>query len=306
MTDTVESLLREATAELRAAGVEGARLDARLLLERATGLDRARLLAASRDPVDATAADRFRALVAERRARRPLAQVLGRREFWSLDFAVTADTLTPRPDSETLVEAALAFAADRGLAAPRVLDLGTGTGCLLLAVLHDLPAATGLGIDASAGAVAVARGNARALGLDPRARFAVADWNDDAAGWADAGPFDLVLANPPYIRDGDIPGLEPEVAVHEPRRALAGGADGLDAYRALTARLDRWLAPGGAAFLELGAGQDGAVAALAAAAGLSVAAVARDLAGIARCLVLRRSGGDDLIKKTVGNGGEPD
>jgi release factor glutamine methyltransferase len=208
-----------------------------------------------------------------------VSRLVGEREFWSLPFAVTPATLDPRPDSETLVEAALARTADR--AAPvRLLDLGTGSGCLLLALLHELRAAWGVGTDRSAAAVAAARANAVRLGLADRARFVVADWAAPLAG-----RFDIVLANPPYIERGAIAGLAPEVARHDPVLALDGGPDGLDAYRAILAGLEALVAPRGRAYLEIGDGQAGAVSALLEAAGFADLELAHDLAGRARCLV---------------------
>ena len=258
-----EALLREATATLRAAGLESPRREARWLLEHAAG-----------------DADAFRAFLARRAAREPLAYLLGHQEFWTLDLAVSAATLIPRPDSETLIAAALAARPDRA-AVRRILDLGTGTGCLLLAALTEFPAAFGVGTDFVPEAAALAARNAAANGLAGRSAFLCADWAAPLAG-----RFDLVLSNPPYIESGTIAGLMPEVARHEPRSALDGGADGLDAYRALLAALPDLLAPGGVAVLELGAGQAESVAALARRAGFCDPALRHDLAGIARAAVL--------------------
>ncbi|MSP50218.1 MAG: peptide chain release factor N(5)-glutamine methyltransferase [Alphaproteobacteria bacterium] len=280
---TVGEALELATRRLAEAGVEAARLDARLLLASVAGMSATAVL---RDPervlsIDAEAA--FGRLVERRCRREPVSRILGRREFWSLDFAVSLATLDPRPDSETVVEAALArFAPEPPR---RVLDLGSGSGCLLLAVLSERPGWTGLGIDIAPDAVAVARANARTLGLDARARFQAGDWDQGLVG-----PFDLILSNPPYIPSREVAGLAPEVSLFEPRRALDGGSDGLDAYRALAPAAARLLAPRGCAVLELGGGQIGAVAALMATAGLAEIERRRDLAGIERCLVLGRSG----------------
>ncbi len=265
---------------LAAVGVEQPRLDARLLLAAALGVSATALLADLAAPLPAPAAAPFAALIARRTAREPVALILGRREFWSLDLTVSPATLVPRPDSETLIEAALAAFAGR--AAPgRVLDLGTGTGCLLLAVLTEFPFAFGVGIDRAPAAAALARDNAARLGLGGRAAFVCGDW-----GAAIAGRFDLVLANPPYIPSADIPRLMPEVACHEPRAALDGGVDELAAYRAIVAALPGQLAPHGVTVLELGPDQAVPVADLAVAAGLA-ASVRADLAGIPRALVLR-------------------
>ena len=241
---TVAGLLAEASRALAAAGIENPRREARLLLAHATGLDQPTLLRDLHTPLDAPA---LPALLARRAAREPLALITGRQGFWTLDLAVTADTLIPRADTETLVEAALAACP---VAPSRILDLGTGTGALLLATLAEWPHATGVGVDRAEGAARLARRNAATLGFAARAAFLCGDW----ATAIDAR-FDLVLSNPPYIASAAIAGLMPEVARYEPRRALDGGADGLDAYRAIAAALPSLLRSGGIAVLELGIGQ---------------------------------------------------
>jgi len=281
VSTTVGKLLCQGAATLRAAGIEEARAEARLLLGHVLGLDAAGLLARRHEAVEAAP---FHAAIARRAAREPLAYITGRQGFWTLDLAVSPATLIPRADSESLVEAALAALPDRD-AGLRVLDLGTGTGCLLLAVLAERPRAFGIGVDLVPAAAALAAGNAARNGLADRAAFLAGDW---AA--ALAGRFDLVLSNPPYIESDAIAGLMPEVARHEPRSALDGGADGLAAYRHLAAILPGLLAPGGAAVLELGAGQRQAVERLAREAGLVPAGCRRDLGGIERALVLRPGG----------------
>jgi release factor glutamine methyltransferase len=254
-------------------GEDGAR-ESRILLAHALGATREALIAEPGRLVDPAP---FLAMVERRRAREPIARIVGRKGFWTLDLEVSGASLVPRPDSETVVEAAL----DAAPSGPcRVLDLGTGTGCLLLAVLSELPGAWGVGVDREPEAALLAARNADAAGLAERAAFLAGDWAD-----AVAGRFDLVLSNPPYIPSGDIAGLMPDVALHEPRLALDGGADGLDAYRAILPALDRLLAPGGAAVLECGIGQSSAIAAMA--HGWSVD-IHRDLAGIERALRLRR------------------
>lgn len=254
--------LARAAARLAAAGVDAPRREARHLADLADS------------------AERFGALVAARAARVPFAYLAGEQPFWSLSFRVSGATLIPRADSETLIEAAIAAFPDR-LAVRRVLDLGTGTGCLLLAALTEFPAATGLGVDRSAGAAALARDNAQRLGLAGRASVLVGDWTG-----ALRGRFDLVLCNPPYVAREELPGLMPEVAWHEPASALDGGADGLEAYRTVLGQLAAVLAPGGRAILELGHGQSDAVPAMAQAAGLAACNVQADLSGIPRALVL--------------------
>ena len=264
--------LAEITARLKAAGIEEPRREARLILAAALGTSAAGLMA--RDRVDPRA---YEPLVARRAAREPMAYITGRKEFWGLEFAVSPATLIPRPDTETLVEAVL----ESGPQPRNVLDLGTGTGCLLLAVLHEMPQAFGVGVDINPQAAALARRNAESLGLAGRAAFLAGSWADPLSQ-----KFDLVLSNPPYIEQGDLSRLMPDVRQYEPAQALDGGPDGLAAYRAIINALPRILAPDGLAVLELGAGQAISVAALAAGAGFS-SAFRRDLAGIERALLLR-------------------
>ncbi len=278
---SVGGLLCDAGQRLRAAAIEQPRAEARLLLAEVTGLDAAALLRDAGAAVTPDAAARFGALLRRRLAGEPMAHLLGRRGFWTLDLAVSPATLIPRPDSETLVEAALEAFPD-GAAPLRVLDLGTGTGALLLAVLSEYPNAFGIGIDLVPAAAALARANAARNGLSARAAFLVGDW---AA--AIRQRFDLVLSNPPYIESAAIPALMPEVARFEPASALDGGADGLDAYRQLVATLPGLLAPGGVAILELGAGQAAPVSALARAEGLEPGPPRADLNGTGRALPLR-------------------
>ncbi len=254
----------EATAALRAAGIDSPAREARLLLAAAGG-----------------EGGDFAALVARRAAHEPMALILGHQGFWTLDLAVSPATLIPRPDSETLIEAVLAARPNRA-SVRTVLDLGTGTGCLLLATLAEYPGAFGIGVDRVPAAAALAAANAARNGLAARAAFLCADWMA-----AMRGRFDVILSNPPYIETAAIPGLMPEVASHEPGSALDGGTDGLDAYRALIPLLAVALAPEGLAVLELGAGQLEAVSALARQAGFSPAS-RDDLAGIARALVLKK------------------
>lgn len=274
----IRDALKAAAADLARAGIEGGRLDARLLLGHVLG--RA-VWPHEEEPLETAALERFRALVARRIAREPVSKIIGRRAFWTLDLTVTADTLDPRPDSETLVEAALEAFADR--APPRrILDLGTGTGCLLLAVLSEFADATGLGLDRSPAAAEVARRNAADTGLADRVEIRCQDW--DTVG---EDRFDLILSNPPYIAEDEVASLAEEVRGHDPIGALAAGADGLDAYRALAPVLSRTLAPDGVAILELGIGQGDAVAAIMASVGLRETARRADLAGIDRTLVLK-------------------
>jgi release factor glutamine methyltransferase len=275
---TIDEALREGAAQLRAADIDNPRLEARLLLAYALHATNEDVLRDRNASIDAAC---FHSLLARRIAREPLAHILGRREFWSLDLLVSSDTLVPRPETETLIEAALAAFA--GQPPPcHVLDLGTGSGCLLLAALSEFPASFGIGIDRSPPALTVARRNAARLGLKDRTAFLCSDW---AA--AIGSRFDLVLSNPPYIPSLEIVGLMPEVARCEPRLALDGGPDGCAAYRCLIPDLDRLLTTRGVAVLEMGEGQADAVSALGREAGFA-AATRQDLTGIARAIVLNR------------------
>jgi len=275
--------LRAAGERLARAGIDSPALDARLLLAEATGFAPPALALHAAEPLDPAAAEHFAALIDRRERREPVAYILGRRGFWTLDLAVTPATLDPRPDSETVIEAVLAALPDR--AAPlRLLDFGTGSGCLLLALLAELPAATGLGIDRSPEALAVAAANAAACGLAGRASFRRGDW-----GAGLEGRFDVIVSNPPYIPTAEIDRLEPEVARFEPRGALDGGADGLEAYRRLAPDFLRLLAPGGLAALEVGHDQAAAVTALFAAAGMIPVGTRCDLGGYERCVLARQA-----------------
>ena len=277
---TVRTLLRTLAERLRPRlGGEAAHAEARLLLAAATGIDR---LGQARDPeapVPPPVAARALALAARRADGAPLAHLTGRREFYGLDLAVGPEVLVPRPDSETLIDAALAH-LPRGRAA-RVLDLGTGSGCPLLALLHERPTAWGVGVDRSPAALTYARRNAATLGLDDRCAFLCGDWWE-----AVAGRFDVVLANPPYVASGEIEGLMVEVGAHEPRLALDGGRDGLAAYRRLIPGLAARLLPGGVAVLEIGHDQGPAVQGLARGAGLDRTRLMQDLGRRNRCLVV--------------------
>jgi release factor glutamine methyltransferase len=280
---SIGQAIAEVASRLAGAGVGEARREARLLVAAATGLSDASIVAyPERDLSDADC--RRLATLAERRvAREPISRILGWREFWSLRFAIGPDTLDPRPDSETLVEAALDF-ADPSMSLT-VLDLGTGSGCLLLALLSERPRAQGLGVDIHPGALAIAAANAEALGLAGRARFREGDWGEGITE-----RFDVILCNPPYIQAGTIAQLQPEVAEFDPPLALAGGPDGLAAYRCLAAWLPRLLAAGGRAFIEIGAGQADEVVPVLAAGGLRPLESRSDLAGTVRCLAF---GGPD-------------
>jgi len=279
---TLDRALAEAARDLGAAGIGEARHEVRLLAAHVLGVTPETVLREPQSLFHGEQAAGFRDCVTARAARRPLSQIIGRREFWSLSFHVTGETLDPRPDSETLVEAVLETVTDRD-APLRILDLGTGTGCLLLALLSELPNATGVGVDVSAEALEVARGNGVALGLAERVDFRAGDW-----GKGVEESFHVIVSNPPYIPSAEIPGLEPEVARYEPRLALDGGEDGLACYRALLVDAARLLAPSGRLFLEVGMGQAQEVEGLCAGHGLEVTGTARDLAGVARCVMAHK------------------
>lgn len=299
MTLTAEALLREAVRALRDTGGEAgsmARREARLLLAAVLEVDPLDLLSRPERRVDEDHARDFRDLVARRTAGAPVSRLLGHREFWGLSFALSPDTLDPRPDTETLVRAVLDTIPDR--AAPvSLLDLGTGSGCILLSLLSELPNARGLGLDLAPGAVETARANAASLGLQGRVDFVRADWAE--CGWRGES-FDRIVSNPPYVESAVIETLAPEVARHDPRLALDGGADGLAAYRTLTEVIGVCLAPGGRAMLEIGAGQAEAVADLFSPA--FNATISLDLAGIGRCVTLTPMTAT-TGKKTIGLGG---
>lgn len=280
--DSIGEIFVAAVERLTEAGVAEPRLDARLLIGHALGGGPEIVLGFPERTVGPSEARRIAALVAERARRRPIAQILGRREFWSLPFIVTEDTLDPRSDSECLIGAVLARIMDRRLPL-RILDFGTGTGCLLLSLLHELPGACGTGVDVSPAAAAVAARNAAMLGLAQRTTVVTGNW-----GAGIAGRFDVIVANPPYIPDFELAALEPEVSLFEPRTALNGGPDGMAAYRALAPDMGRLLADGGIAVVEIGAGQADAVTGIMAGAGLVHEAAVGDLAGRERALVFRR------------------
>ncbi len=278
-TASLGDLLRHMSSRFTAVGIDTARLDARLLAAHVLGVNPA-WVASHLDMVPTgPQAACLEQLALRRENREPVSHLLGWRGFWTLDLRVTRDTLDPRPDTETLVQAVLDRVPDR-LAPLSIVDFGTGTGAILLALLSELPNARGLGVDKSPAALAVAADNALSCGMDERVRFEEGDW-----GMGIAGPFDVVVSNPPYIPDGDIDGLEPEVSRYEPRLALAGGADGLDCYRALLPHLARLVTPHGIVGVEVGQGQDVQVAALFDLYGLKKSRSVPDLAGISRCVI---------------------
>jgi len=280
--DTLGSLMTEATAQLKQAGCDTARLDARILLAAACDVDASRIMAWPEDVVTAGHAQAFRQMIERRSTREPVARILGQRDFWRHRFKVTADTLDPRPDSETLVEWAIELAAD--LTQPDLIDFGTGTGCLLLSVLGDVPGATGVGVDISAGAVECAVENAVVLGLNQRSQFVVSDWDCDLDAQTKAAGFDIMLSNPPYIAQSEMAGLAPEVRDFDPFNALSDGADGLTAYRKLARIAGQLVRSAGWVVFEIGQGQEEVVHHLLAQQGFGNIQYRRDLGGIIRCV----------------------
>jgi release factor glutamine methyltransferase len=277
---TIGEAIERAARRLADAAVPDPRAEARRLAALATERPPERLLSARDEALTDDAERRFDALVARRTAHEPFAYIAGEREFWSLPLRVTPATLIPRPDTETVVEAALEHAHEKRMASPRILDLGTGSGCIVLALLTELRDATALATDISDDALRVAEANAQALGVGDRVRFRRGTWTDGIAE-----TFDLIVSNPPYIRDADAASLAADVAEYEPRLALFAGVDGLDAYRAIAAGTPPLLKRDGALVLEVGAGQSDDVTRLLRSVGLDIKGVRPDLSGTARCVI---------------------
>lgn len=277
---TVETARRALAARFRVASIDAAELDARLLVGFALGLDLTGLITSAQRALTSDESNHLESLAARRLDGEPVARILGQKEFWGLPLKLSAATLVPRPDTETVVELALEMARASSHRPKRIADIGTGTGAILLALLHELPDAFGVGTDISLDALATARRNAADLGLFPRATFIACNY---AA--ALSGPFDLIVSNPPYIPTRAIAGLAIEVRGHDPLAALDGGADGLDAYRALIPQAAALLAPGGALVVEGGQGQVAPIETLMTASGLIVRHPPKtDLAGIPRAI----------------------
>lgn len=284
---TVENVRRVLTSRFKRAGTESAELDAWMLVGAALDLDLTGLIAAASRRLTEDEADRVEDHARRRIAGEPVARIIGIKEFWSLRLRLSAATLVPRPDTETVVEVALDFLrAEGGCDRPlRIADLGTGSGAILLALLSELPNAFGVGTDLSPAALHTAKANARQLRLADRAGFVACDYAS-----ALTGTFDLIVSNPPYIPTAEIASLQVEVRDHDPQLALDGGNDGLDAYRRIAPEAARLLAPRGAAIVEVGRGQSGDVQQLLAAAGLIPTGPPRtDLAGIRRAVLARQS-----------------
>jgi release factor glutamine methyltransferase len=281
MVETLGSLVAVSTSALSAAGYEDPRRHARRLVASALSITQSHLFGHPDRVVDDHQIARVQLVLGRMVNREPLSRILGEREFWGLQFVLSAETLDPRPETESVVEAVLQRISDRR-APLSILDLGTGTGCLLLALLGELPAASGVGIDIAEDAVRTAARNAASLGFGDRALFLVGDW-----GGALSERFDIIVANPPYIASVDLTSLPPEVACYDPRRALDGGEDGLDSYRAIATDLAQRLAPEGIFVAEVGADQADAVAGILTANGLAFGGIEKDLCGIARCVIAR-------------------
>ena len=277
--ESIGEHVSRAADRLRAAKIESPRREARLLLAYATGKTVEWIVAHNDERTEEL--PQFEHALGRREAREPLSHIMGEREFWSLPFQVNASVLDPRPDSEIIVSSVLAYypETDRPL---KIADLGTGTGCLLLSILHERPAAEGIGVDISESALSTARGNASILGLSARATFVQSDWDSELDG-----TFDVVLSNPPYIPTAEIGSLAPEIARYEPRCAIDGGADGLVAYRRIADALPQLLEPNGLVALEIGQGQDSYVPKILSDSGIQIVSLEKDLAGIPRCVLGR-------------------
>jgi len=273
---TVQAALAEMKAQFTAAGIDSADTDARLLMQAVLKLSREDLFMNSSLLIPDAREMVLKEYAARRLKREPVSRILGTRSFWKSDFKISRETLDPRADSEVLIETALKHIKNP----MRVLDLGTGSGCLLLSLLQEWSESSGIGVDISADAVRTAEENARAMGLAGRAKFVAADWNALPPGEL----FDVVISNPPYIAEHEMAGLEPEVTLYDPRRALVSGPDGLECYRSIISLLPRFLKKQGHVFFEVGHSQAGAVKDMLEAAGLPVLQTAPDLAGHDRCI----------------------
>ncbi|MGX1318629.1 release factor glutamine methyltransferase [Bradyrhizobium sp. USDA 377] len=281
---SIESVRRALAAQLRSAQLDEAELDARILIGAALGLDLTGLIAQGTRPLTEAEALQLAQYAERRIAGEPVARILGTREFWGLPFRLSEATLVPRPDTETVVERALELFREQRTDRPRFADIGTGSGAILLALLHEIPGAFGVGTDLSLTALGTARGNAAALGLGNRSAFVACSYLA-----ALSGPFDLIVSNPPYIPSAEIPKLSIEVREHDPHLALDGGNDGYDAYRVLIPQAAERLAPGGALIVEAGQGQARNIETLMAASALVVDRPPKaDLAGIPRAVSARK------------------
>jgi release factor glutamine methyltransferase len=279
--NNIKSILYAAKTQLANSEIVSSGIDADLLLAYVLQTTRETLIGYPERVLSDEQIQQFDELVQRRMAREPMAHILGIREFWGREFKVNGYTLDPRPDSETLIEAALALFTDKKQLL-NIVDFGTGTGCLLLTLLAEMPYSTGTCVDISAEVLAVAKENANNLGLANRAKFVVSSWGEQVQE-----KYDLIISNPPYIKTSDIQGLEPEVADYEPKTALDGGDDGLRCYRDLAPYIASLLADNGFAILEYGMGQHNDVRSILENVGLQFVAFKNDLAGINRCIIVR-------------------
>lgn len=277
--EALKPLLERATLRLAQAGCDTPQLDARLLLQSAASLSREEMILAPERLIEGPAVERFLGFIERREEREPVSRILGQREFYARPFHITPDVLDPRPDTEALIAAGLALMPEKA----RLLDLGTGSGAIAVTLLAERTDASGIATDLSPAALAVARGNAMRNGVLPRLAFLEGSWFSPVTGC-----FDIIVSNPPYIREAEMAGLSPDVRNFDPRLALVGGADGLDPYRVIASGAGAHLAAGGHVLVEIGAGQSDDVAALFHAAGFIEAGRHKDLGGHVRCLAFRR------------------
>lgn len=280
MAETLGVMLRNGRHVLASAGIETAALDADVLLREVLGLSREDMLREPDRIVSEPDRLRYHAFIVRRMAYEPVAYLLGKKEFYGREFTVNRATLIPRPDSETLIDAVLKYSRLYPQK-PRILDCGTGSGCLLLTLLAEIDDATGVGIDISEEALAVAKVNADKLGLAKRVNFRINGWKEE-----EGEAFDLVVTNPPYIKRLDMPGLHPDVSLFEPPSALDGGEDGLACYRQLAECYTQWLKPGGIMFIECGLGQHDDIVRIFKQKKLTLLGIEKDLAGIDRCIIM--------------------
>jgi release factor glutamine methyltransferase len=280
----LRELLRQQSMLLRTVSGDLAALEARLLLCKVLDCTRADLISNPDRLVSSDQQTQYEALIARRLQREPIAKICGEKEFWGLPFKVTTDTLDPRPDTETLIEAVLGQVKG-GKSAARMLDLGTGSGCILLTLLHELRDSEGVGVDFSDAALAVAQENAVRLQLGDRASFTQSDWGDKVEGL-----FDIIVTNPPYITDDDYEGLSADVHDYDPKLALVGGPDGLDCYRKIAPVIHKHLAPNGFFAMEMGINQERPLEQIITEHDLDVLEIRKDLAGIIRCIIGQRRG----------------
>lgn len=282
MVETIKTLLSTAKQRLREAGIETDVLDATILLQKALNISRETLIKEPEKSVPNEVVVQFREMLARRINHEPIAYIVGKKEFYGRDFEVTSATLIPRPDSEVLIDAILKHLPKEEKIPIRVIDLGTGSGCLLLTILAEIEGSSGVGVDISPEAILVAQKNAQKLGLAKRVEFRINDWRTDEI----RDGFDVVISNPPYIKKNDISGLHPNVYYYEPHTALDGGLDGLECYRQLARVIAQILKPSGMVFLECGLGQHQDVVEIFNQQKFKLVSFEKDLAGINRCIIM--------------------